>query len=191
MTKLTLIRGIPGSGKSTIAKQLLENNPNTFHYEADMFFMKDGEYKFDPDQIYNAHKWCQHQTKLDLECELNVIVSNTFTRLKEMRPYFIIAKQFGIVPQVITCHGIWTNVHGCPEHTVQKMKERFATDLTPLYLMLEEVQKTIPIVSAQSSLIDEPDNHGHPCPYRMELFGDYETLCDCDDAQEHECAMEV
>ena len=39
---LYIVRGIPGSGKSTFAKSL-----GGTHFEADMFFMKDGEYKFD------------------------------------------------------------------------------------------------------------------------------------------------
>lgn len=31
----------------------------------------------------------------------------------------------------------------------------------------------------------------HPCPYREEIFGDSATLCTCDPAQMHECAMDV
>jgi Tfp pilus assembly pilus retraction ATPase PilT len=43
---LYLVRGIPGSGKSTFAKTLSGE-----YYEADMFFMVDGEYKFDVAKI--------------------------------------------------------------------------------------------------------------------------------------------
>ncbi len=47
-TNLILIRGLPGSGKTTFAKELA----STFgvkHYEADMFFEVDGVYKFNRD----------------------------------------------------------------------------------------------------------------------------------------------
>ncbi len=46
MKELFLLRGLPGSGKSTLAKSLSDS-----HIEADMFFMKDGEYKFDGSKI--------------------------------------------------------------------------------------------------------------------------------------------
>jgi energy-coupling factor transporter ATP-binding protein EcfA2 len=42
MKELLLLRGCSGSGKSTLAKSL-----GGVHYEADMFFVEDGEYRFD------------------------------------------------------------------------------------------------------------------------------------------------
>ena len=57
MKKLILLRGLPGSGKSTFAKSI--SNESTGHIESDMFFVKDGEYKFDGSKIKDAHNWCQ------------------------------------------------------------------------------------------------------------------------------------
>jgi hypothetical protein len=31
----------------------------------------------------------------------------------------------------------------------------------------------------------------HTCPYREELHNDHETLCDCDEEQQHQCAMDI
>ena len=31
----------------------------------------------------------------------------------------------------------------------------------------------------------------HTCPYAEEIHGDYETLCDCDEEQRHQCAMDI
>ena len=31
----------------------------------------------------------------------------------------------------------------------------------------------------------------HTCPYLEEIAGDYETLCDCDPDQEHNCIMNI
>ena len=41
--ELVLVRGLPGSGKSTYARSL--GYPN---FEADMFFIKDGKYVYNP-----------------------------------------------------------------------------------------------------------------------------------------------
>ena len=31
----------------------------------------------------------------------------------------------------------------------------------------------------------------HTCPYAEEIHGDYETLCDCDEEQTYQCAMDI
>ncbi len=59
MKNLYLLRGIPGAGKSTLAKQL-----GDAHFEADSYFMIDGEYQFDPTKLRKAHEWCQGQVEL-------------------------------------------------------------------------------------------------------------------------------
>ena len=87
-----LVRGIPGSGKSTFAKTL-----GGEHYEADMFFIDgNGEYKFDGSKIKLAHEWCQDMVYMDMIKEIpKIVVSNTFTQEWEMRPYFELAKNYG------------------------------------------------------------------------------------------------
>jgi len=35
------------------------------------------------------------------------------------------------------------------------------------------------------------DSNLHTCPYAAEIHGDYETLCDCDEEQQRQCAMDV
>ena len=128
MKTLYIVRGVPGSGKSTFAKSL-----GGTHFEADMFFMKDGEYKFDTSKIKEAHKWCQDSVNtamiLNNTAGLNetIVVSNTFTQEWEMKPYFEMADQydyrvFSIV--VENRHG-GINEHGVPEDKIEQMKNRF------------------------------------------------------------------
>ena len=31
----------------------------------------------------------------------------------------------------------------------------------------------------------------HTCPYREEIHNDYESLCDCDEEQQYQCAMDI
>ena len=82
---LYLVRGIPGSGKSTFAKNLVDEK-DYCHKEADMFFVdRDGNYNFEPSKIKDAHQWCQEE--MDFLMGLGhspVVVSNTFTQEWEL-----------------------------------------------------------------------------------------------------------
>lgn len=125
MTTLTLIRGVSGSGKSTLAVALLDMMENSQAFEADMYFYDEwGNYVFDQNKLHHAHEWCQRMTRKCLEDGIDAIVSNTFTRLSEMKPYFRMAKDLGVTFNVITCHGKFKNVHNVPEVTLDRQKER-------------------------------------------------------------------
>lgn len=121
---LYIVRGIPGSGKSTFAKTL-----DGQHYEADMFFINDnGEYSFNPTKIKDAHQWCQGMVKSDMILEYpKIVVSNTATQEWEMNPYIDMAKEFGYTVFTVIVenrHG-GINEHGVPEDKLQIMKDRF------------------------------------------------------------------
>ena len=122
---LYIVRGIPGSGKSTFAKTL-----GGQHYEADMYFIDPttGEYKFDGSKIKLAHSWCMIQTqKAMVNDEPKIVVSNTFTQEWEMETYFKLAEENGYKVFTIIVenrHGN-TNEHNVPEDKIEQMKNRF------------------------------------------------------------------
>jgi len=121
---LYIVRGIPGSGKSTFAKTL-----GGQHYEADMFFIdEEGNYKFDVTKIKEAHQWCQSIVKTDMILEYpKIVVSNTSTQEWEMEPYFTLAKEYGYKTFSIVVenrHG-GVNQHGVPEDKLEQMRNRF------------------------------------------------------------------
>lgn len=124
MNKLTLIRGIPGSGKSTIAKRLAKENFG-IHIETDMYFMIDGEYEFDSSRIKEAHKWCQEKSENYIANGYNVYVSNTFTKKWEMEYYVKLAKEYNCNLDILEAKGNYGNIHNVPENVIQKMKERW------------------------------------------------------------------
>ena len=134
--EMILVRGLPGSGKSTVARGLL-NTPRTIHLEADQYFMVGGVYEFDATKLHAAHGWCLSRTKEWLigGADRRAIVSNTFTTVKELRPYFELAKELGIVPGVILCQNRFQNVHNVPEETLSKMAARFQYDIGNLFAM--------------------------------------------------------
>jgi len=127
MKELFLLRGLPGSGKSTLAKSLVGE-----HFEADMYFIRNGEYKFDANKLSNAHKWCKVSVEecMNLRCN-RVIVSNTFTQEWEMKPYYEMAEKYGYMVYSLIVenrHG-GVNQHGVPDETLEKMENRFEVKL--------------------------------------------------------------
>lgn len=134
---LVLVRGLPGSGKSTLAKTLIAGakafRPRAEHVEADQFFMVGNKYMFDRERLPAAHRWCLAKASGFMSEGLYVVVSNTFTTLKEMRPYFAAAYDFGIVPTVITAQNQFQNVHDVPNEVLDRMKARFQWDVSPLF----------------------------------------------------------
>jgi hypothetical protein len=134
---LILLRGLPGSGKSTTAKLLGAGGAGYAHFEADMYFMENGEYKFNPMKIKDAHKWCQnsveHAMLLNHTTGHNstIIVSNTFTQEWEMEQYYKMAESWGYRVYSIIVenrHG-GVNEHGVPEEKLEQMKNRFEIKL--------------------------------------------------------------
>lgn len=136
MSRLILVRGMPGSGKSTLAAKLAALEYYN-HLETDQYWMVDGEYKFDMSRIKDAHQWCQDSVREKLTKGYGVVVSNTFTTQKEMKPYFDMAKEFGIRPQVILCQGNYGNIHNVPTDVLARMAERFEYDLFELWIGLD------------------------------------------------------
>lgn len=124
---LILIRGVPGSGKSTLAHYLEQSCARDIvRCEADMFFTDElGRYNFDRSKLKEAHQWCQKATSVALLDDRDVIVSNTFTKVWEMKWYIDKAKELGCNLQVIHCQGDFGNIHGVPDEVVKRMKEQF------------------------------------------------------------------
>ena len=123
--KLILIRGISGSGKTTYAKNLIKQDPSLSHYEADMFFYKDGNYNFDPTKLKDAHAWCKAQTENDLQNGKSVVVSNTFTQKWEIEPYIQLGKKYGADIIIKKATGNYKNVHGVPDEALERMRTRW------------------------------------------------------------------
>lgn len=131
---LYLLRGIPGAGKSTFAEQF-----GDAHFETDKYFMVDGEYKFDPTKLREAHSWCLGEVEL---CMIHnhvtygldgsdIVVSNTFTQEWEMEKYYELAKQYGyrVFSIIVENRHGGVNQHGVPEDKLQAMKDRFEIKL--------------------------------------------------------------
>jgi len=132
MKELFLLRGLPGSGKSTLSKMLV-GDKDYCHKEADMFFVDgDGNYKFKPSKIRQAHTWCQEEIEFVMKyAHSPVVVSNTFTQEWEMEEYYKLAERYGYRVHSLIVenrHG-GVNEHGVGVDVLEKMKNRFEIKL--------------------------------------------------------------
>lgn len=103
-------------------------------FEADKFFMKKGQYKFDGSKLKAAHGWCKRKVHTRMLPNLinsifyrNIVISNTFTQEWEMTFYINLAKKYGYRVHTIIVenrHG-GKNQHGVPEEKIEEMRNRF------------------------------------------------------------------
>jgi predicted kinase len=127
MSTLILIRGIPGSGKTTLAKKLAAQI-GAMHYEADDFFIVDGEYKFNPKYLKEAHQHCFVHVREALKWAPSVIAANTFTQAWEIQTYLELVKKVGVSTRIIHCLGNYGSIHNVPAEKIEQMSARFITN---------------------------------------------------------------
>jgi predicted kinase len=108
-------------------------------FSADHYFMRGGQYMFDPTQLPAAHgdclrkfiNWAQRPNK-----EL-AIVDNTNTSIAEVAPYAATALAYGHTIEIITflCPpdiAAKRNVHGVPQVAVESMDRRLRASISEL-----------------------------------------------------------
>lgn len=132
MKTLYLIRGVPGSGKSSFAQELLDCGIVQKVFEADSYFVDNyGTYIFDAKYLPQAHYICQDNTRYWLERNRSVAVSNTSTTEKEVETYAKIAEETGakFVSIIVENRHGGTNLHNVPEEKIEQMRKRFSVKL--------------------------------------------------------------
>lgn len=133
--ELILLRGLPGSGKTTLAKIILQlrstDEPEVLSAD-DFFEDKEGEYNFDPTKLKEAHNYCQFRCSERMrQQKAKIVVANTFTQEWEMHEYIKMAERYNYRVHTVIVenrHGN-ENVHGVPEDKLQQMKNRFQIKL--------------------------------------------------------------
>lgn len=153
MRKLILMRGLPGSGKSSLAQLLasshiLAGNKSVAICSTDDYHMIDGKYVFNADMLGQFHelnhKEAEGYMKIGIEL---IIIDNTNIKLRDMRPYRNSAKQLGYTAEEVIVgkeellsdlenadpHKFVNyidmcakrNTHGVPREAIEKMARRF------------------------------------------------------------------
>ena len=120
---LYLLTGLPGAGKTTRAKELMDQRGIRNHYEADMLMIdRNGKYCFNPKRLAMCHSWCQNVTEAAMRRGEAVIVSNTTLNKKQARPYIELAKYYGYDVRIEHLMTLFKSVHDVPQETIDKMR---------------------------------------------------------------------
>ena len=128
---LFLIRGLAGSGKTTLAKALATmsqaRHGKVWTVCADDYFYDDeGEYNFNASELKNAHEACQARTRLLMKSGVeNIVVHNTFSTFWEMQFYHDQASIYDYSVFIIECQNQFGSEHNVPAETIERMKKRF------------------------------------------------------------------
>ena len=132
---LILLRGLPGSGKSSLGEIILycpgSNTPDVL--SADNFFMDDkGNYNFDATKLKQAHNDCQQKCAERMKLEISrIVIANTFTEKWEMDAYYQMAERYKyrVHTVIVENRHESKNVHGVPDEKLEQMKNRFEIKL--------------------------------------------------------------
>uniref|UniRef100_A0A8B9PYY5 NEDD4-binding protein 2-like 2 n=2 Tax=Apteryx owenii TaxID=8824 RepID=A0A8B9PYY5_APTOW len=141
---LLILRGLPGSGKSTLSRFLLGQNCDGIVFSTDDYFRQQDGYTYNAAQLGDAHDWNQKRAKQAMEQGKSpIIIDNTNTQAWEMKPYVEMALEKGYGVEFREPDTWWKfdleelekrNKHGVTREKIAQMLERY------------EYQISIPIV---------------------------------------------
>lgn len=136
-----ILRGLPGTGKSTLAKllALIAQDGKAAILSADNFFLENGKYNFDKTRLKEAHEETFKSFKKAVENEIPlIIVDNTNVKNFHYWHYLDWAQRNGYLVSVITMpHNDVSNkelakrnLHGVDQNTIRRMRHSFDWRIT-------------------------------------------------------------
>jgi len=139
--KVYIIRGAPGTGKTTEASKIMDEDENVVHCSADNYFyevaaLNSTSYlkEFKPWLVGKAHQFCWGAFihALVVMGEETIIVDNTNTYKWEYENYVLLAEQLGYEVEIITTDMSESaevyherNTHGVPLEVIERMLREF------------------------------------------------------------------
>lgn len=140
MKRLVIMRGLPGSGKSTVARARSEaakqkGIKSVVHSTDDYFLDCDGVYRFQGVWIKEAHEWNSANVKRSIRANYElIVVDNTHTQFWELKTYVILALEHGYEVEIAEPWTEWKfdvdtlvqkNTHDVPVEAITRMLKRW------------------------------------------------------------------
>jgi predicted kinase len=122
VVSLTIIRGLPGSGKSTLGKAMSLALGHKLLDIDDYFTDEDGNFEFVAANAGEAFRKMHHDAEDQLTAGVSVIVAASFVRHFEFNGY--IRMKYDKL-QVIDCHSDFASVHDVPRANLVAQKKRW------------------------------------------------------------------
>ncbi|XP_029767821.1 uncharacterized protein LOC112117333 [Terrapene carolina triunguis] len=132
---LLILRGLPGSGKTTLSHILLGQNRDGVVFSTDDYFRQQDGYTYNVAQLGDAHDWNQKRAKQAMDQGRSpIIIDNTNTQAWEMKPYVETALGKGYRVEFHEPDTWWKfdpeelekrNKHGVPREKIAQMLERY------------------------------------------------------------------
>ena len=140
MTKICyILRGLPGTGKSMLARTMEMGWGYAKSFSTDDYFMVNGKYQFDPSKLGEYHQKNLNAADdymkgfKDSHNTIMCIIDNTNTQHWEYEKYIQSAENNGFMVQIISIG--WDakdiplyakrNSHGVPEEAIYRMAARW------------------------------------------------------------------
>lgn len=120
MAKLTIVRGLPGSGKTTYSQKL-----GVFHVDYDMFSMVDGKYEWSMENRATAEKFAIEMVDRLLSMDRDIVVSTVFQKCSMFDALIDIACEHGAGIEVVRMMNDFGNIHTVPGSEMERLRNEF------------------------------------------------------------------
>ena len=131
--QMIIMRGLPGSGKSTIAYQIVAHGGEVC--SSDHYMYEGDEYVYRPEKLAETHRHCQNAALEACRQGISpVVIDNCNATKRDMNPYLEIARRFGYEVSYRQPETAWArdpaecakrNSHNVPEKAIQKVFARW------------------------------------------------------------------
>ncbi len=127
---ITIIRGIPNSGKTFLAKRLA-GYQGINYYESEMFYLLTGAIP-GPDTAEQAKDWCQTQVCHEVQQGHDVVVAGLFITIKSLQYYAKLARDYDYTLDIKMCDKEIKDPLKKPSRTSEYIKKQFEYDYDKL-----------------------------------------------------------